>query len=398
MTNSRGDYSTQVLPERILLGNVFCLSDTKSLICNFNSFFLIDTKDNSIAEIKVAIYPLEANSSTEIIQVANSSSLYIINHTTRDPERNNFENVTTTLYDGIDKVTVMPGRISFPISINNKIIGIDDNNRLVEFSPTTKTFSKILKFTQNITGLHRLKNNLFVVTDSNSMKLYELKDNKFSVIKQSALPNGLKTIHDFNDEYFVCYCFENFGNPENKIKNCKSKLEFWKKDSFTFSHEIEINGVLLTKFKLSKAFNSNVPILIACDLNSLFVINPENKTVNTINLSFSLSDFNLNAKGKLVVLVSDDKGISSVKQIDPDILPGLFNKPNLEAIGSPIDAPLQDQTFQTNNTNGKSTLTTSQSNGSIGFFPVSEKGSQHIPSSSNNESYCIAYKSHPNER
>jgi hypothetical protein len=342
--NAREGYSEQSLPKNINFGNVFCLPDQSLFICDVNHFFTWDAKERKTTEVKVVDFPLEVNSSSEIVKVTNSNNMFLFNHTTCDPDHNDLENVTSTLFQGSTKLREMPCKLYHPFLLpNNSIIGIDDDNELIECNPSSKAAKGLYKFSNKVTGFYGLRNNKFIVIDeTNLLCLYELKNDTFIKIKEAASVKGIKAIEDVNNEYFACSILDTLGNDKNKIKDCKTKLQLWSKDSLTYVHELEIKGVRIKN--LQQLPNSDAQVLIGGDGKSIFIIDFKKSKINIIDMGYHLANFNIADNGKLAIMVTDGRQTNLLIQIEPNLIQELLNQPGKGIVQTSINILKQPST------------------------------------------------------
>jgi hypothetical protein len=338
---ARKGYSEQVGPDKINWGDVFCLPDHSLFICEVNHFFIWNDKDKKFYEVKIPDFdfPIDGYSYNRMTKVGNSNSIFVYDHISEDPEHSNRETVTSFLFEGNKKIREMPCMLYHPILLDdNNIIGIDDSNRLVKCIPCKRATPTITKFDKNkkITGFYPLRNNYFLVLDeTNLLCLYQLSDNGFIQIKQKEAVKNIETIQDFDNDSFICSIYDNLGDKKNKIKDCKTKLELWDKNSLSCIQELEITGVLISNLK--QLPNSNANILIGCDRYSFFIIDFNQNKVNVISLDCCSVDFSIADNGKLVILTSDKKRINHLIQIEPDLLYELINQPGQGVIHTHIN-------------------------------------------------------------
>lgn len=338
--NTREGYSEETLPKNINFGNVFCLPDHSLFICDVNHFLTWEAKEKKLNEVRVIDFPLEVNSSSEIIKVANSNNLFLFNHTTRDPEHDDLENVTSTLFQGKTRLREMPCKLYHPYLLSDStILGIDKNNELVESNPSSKTVEGLYKFSNKVKGFYGLRDNKFLVVDeTNSFSLYELKDKKFIELKEVPLVRGIQAIQDIDNSYFACSILDNLGNDKNKIKDCKTKLQLRSKDLLSCVNELEIKGVRIKNLQQFPSTLASNQVLVGNDGKSIFIIDFGKRKINVIDMGHHLSDFSIADNGKLVIMVTKGLQANFLIQIEPNLISELLNQPGQGIVQTSLEA------------------------------------------------------------
>jgi hypothetical protein len=332
----REGFSEQAIPNNhIIWGNVLCVADKSLLIFDVNYFFT--WKDKKFSEVKVIDFPLAINSSNQITTVTNSVGMFIFDHTTRDPEHNDFEDTTSILFDGIDRVREMPCRLRYPMLLtNNTFLGIDDDNDLVECNPNAKkSIRTILSFDKKKINLYGMKDNRFLVLDeTNLLSIYQLSDGVLIKINEKEAVKGIEAIMDLDDNHFVCSVYENLGNETNKMKDGKTILQLWHKDSFDCIPKLEISGVPITDLKL---LPNSEAILIGCNRFSVFIIDLKKNKVNIIDMNSHFVDFSIADNGTLFILINDKNRNNQLIQMELELIYNLINQPGQGVIHTHID-------------------------------------------------------------
>jgi hypothetical protein len=349
---ARAGYSEQELPDISNLDNVFCLPNGSVFICDVNDAYTWDSTQHSLTKDILRDDPLEINSSNRIIKVANSHGLFLFIHTSRDPDHNDFENVTTTLYQGKEKIREIPIALQFPILIgNDTLLGISKENQLLAYNLTTATLSKLFQFSQKINGFYEVKNNQFAIVDeSNTLGLYQFNKSEFIKLNEVKSIKTVKAIHTLDDDHFVCSVFDNQGNKDIKIKDSQTKLLIFNKATFNCIQEIEIKRVMINKLKQIPDSEFFTDTLIACYRKFIFIINFKDNHVFTLDLTDHIADFDLSNNGKLSVLVTDTNDACKLIEIEPRMLKELYQESAQLTLQSKIEEKKEfSDTVQTTN-------------------------------------------------
>jgi hypothetical protein len=343
---ARKGFSEQAVPNNIIIaGNVLYLSDHSLLIFNVNQFFT--WKDQKFTEVEVVDFPFEINSSEKITMVANSNNMFIYDHTTRDPEHNDFEKTTSMLLEGKDTILEMPCRLRYPILLaNNTFLGIDDDNDLVECNPNAKkSIRTILSFDKKKISLYGMKDNRFLVRDeTNLLSLYQLSDGGLIKINQREAAKDIKAIknldNNLDNNHFICSTYEIIVNETNNMKDVKTTLQLWEKDSLSCIQEVEFKDVIISRLMPYPLSN----VLIGYNRNSIFIVYleedkvhiKENK-IHIIDMDSYYLDLNIDENGNLVILQTDKQDNNNLIQIEPVLLKELINQSEQDIIHTHIN-------------------------------------------------------------
>jgi hypothetical protein len=357
---SRKGYSEETLSNTSNLDNVFCLADQSLLICNVNKSLTWNSSQNKLTKENIRDYPAEINASNEIIKIANSNDLFLFIHTSRDPDHNDLENVTTTLFKGKDKSCEILIPLQFPVLIDNdNLLGITEDNKLFEYNFATGAVRQLYEFNNKIKGFYEVKNNHFVVVDETSaLTLYQLDKTEF--IKLNAVKDikTIQTIQALNDDYFVCSIFDNQGNRNIKPKDCQTKLQFFKKDGLNCVQEIKIKGVRINLLKHLPDDNVLSHTFIGRDNKNICIINFKDNHVCKLDMGSYINDFSLSDSGKLSMVVGDITEACRLIEIEPDLLAQLYTE-SFQKVSQKIMEEKKDITDSTLTINSTSFFSTS---------------------------------------
>jgi hypothetical protein len=325
---SRKGYSEQVLPSTFGLDNVFCLADQSLFICDVNEALTWSSSQDKLTEESIRDDAIEVNCSNQIIKVANSNDLFLFIHTSRDPDHNDLEKVTTTLFKGKNKIRKISIAFEFPILIDNDLLlGISKGNKLFEYNLKTGFSRHFYEFNNKIKGFYEVKNNHFAVVDETSaLNLYQL--DKTELIKLNAVKDikTIETIHSLDDDYFVCSIFDDQGNREIKIRDCQTKLQVFKKDGLSCVQEIEIKGVIIDLLKHLPNTDILTHTLIGRDNQNIFIINFKDNHICTLDMGDRITDFCLSNSSKLSVVISDIHDVCQLIEIEYNLLAQLYTE------------------------------------------------------------------------
>jgi hypothetical protein len=302
--DSRAGYYEQIFPELVYMDNIFCLSDNALFICNVNYFYTLNQFRKNLIEETPRELSIQKNSSRDILKVENSADMFIYVHTTRDPDHNDLEKTVTTLFKYNRRIREISPICKFPILVNeNTLIGVNENNWLIQCS-LSGDFSKFIFESDNeINGFYDIKDNDFLLLDKkNILSLCHLHESEFVKDKEVKDFSNIQAVQSYDSDHFVCSILDDQSDEMSFIKDCITRLQLWNKKSLQCIHEFVIKGALINKLKRLPDSQFLSDTMIGCDRTNIVIINFKEKHISIIDMGNLISDFIISETGNLSIL------------------------------------------------------------------------------------------------